>query len=60
MELETKGETLRKAVQWISDRRLEKPDASLSQLIDEASLRFDLTPLQAQFLLDELLEQPAR
>jgi hypothetical protein len=57
MELEPRSEPLRKAVQWISDRRREQPDAPLARLIDEAGLRFDLSPQQQQFLLQELLEK---
>ncbi|WP_373045278.1 hypothetical protein [Vulgatibacter sp.] len=46
-----RGEALRHAVQWISNRRQENPDLKLWQLIDEASLQFDLSPPDAEFLL---------
>jgi hypothetical protein len=45
------GESLRRAVQWISDRRQDTPDVPLHKLVDEASVRFDLSPMEAQFLL---------
>jgi hypothetical protein len=45
------GESLRRAVQWISERRRDAPDVPLHKLVDEASVRFDLSPPEAQFLL---------
>ena len=47
IELET---GLKKAIEWISHRRAEDPDARLANLIDEVSHRFDLSPVQADFL----------
>jgi hypothetical protein len=41
---------LKKAVEWISQRRRENPSASLVTLVEEACRRFDLNPLQADFL----------
>jgi hypothetical protein len=43
------GETLRKAVKWISEVRSEK-GGSLQKIIEEAAYRFDLSPLDADFL----------
>lgn len=54
-EIQPEGEPLRKAVRWIAARRTEQPQASLVKIIDEAARRFDLTPLQEDFLLNELL-----
>ena len=42
---------LKKAVEWISQRRREDPSAALATLVDEACRRFDLNPMQADFLL---------
>jgi hypothetical protein len=42
------GENLRRAIRWMSDRRQHDPAA-----IEEASRRFDLTPLEEEFLLRE-------
>lgn len=53
-EHEPSGEPLRKAVRWISERRAEDPEAKWSTLIDEASLRFDLSPADQQFLWTHL------
>ncbi len=41
---------LTKAIQWIDERRREDPKASTVTLIDEASRRFELSPIQADFL----------
>ena len=51
-ELEARGAPLRKAVRWISDQRVESPEKSLFALVDEATLRFDLSPKDAEFLID--------
>ena len=47
MELEI---GLKKAIQWIDEQRRENPKASRATLIDEASRKFELSPLQADFL----------
>jgi hypothetical protein len=49
------GEALRSAVRWISSQRLEDQKRPLHELLDEAALRFDLSPLQAEFLRTEWL-----
>ncbi len=50
MSILPEGEQLRRAVKWISDERLDNPGASLSKLIGEACLKFDLAPKDAEFL----------
>lgn len=44
------GENLRRALRWLS----ENPPRT-SESINEAAMRFDLTPLQEEFLLREFL-----
>ena len=41
---------VRKAIEWISHKRQENPKVSLSILVEEACRKFDLSPLQADFL----------
>lgn len=48
--LNPEGEGLRKAVRWLSDNR-----PVTRALIEEAARRFDLSPLEAEFLLREYL-----
>jgi hypothetical protein len=51
MSILPEGEQLRRAVRWISDERQEKKDANLAKLIDEACVKFDLSPTDAEFLI---------
>ncbi len=48
--LKPKGEQLKKAIKWLSDRKKEKPEMTLAKLVDEASFQFDLSPKDSQFL----------
>lgn len=44
-------ESLKKAVRWISGELEEKDHPPLMTLINEATFRFDLSPLDADFLI---------
>jgi hypothetical protein len=48
---------IKQAVKWIDEQLLEKPTADRLALIDRASRRFDLTPLDAEFLLRHLSQR---
>jgi len=50
------GEGLRSALKWLSERRQDEPGASRAKLIDEAALRFDLSPVEVDFLLQRWVE----
>ncbi|MGI5864585.1 MAG: hypothetical protein ACOX6T_21395 [Myxococcales bacterium] len=52
------GESLRRAVRWISDRRRDFPEEKLARVIDEACLRFDLSPLEADWLWRNMASLP--
>ena len=45
------------AVKWIDDQLMDRPGADRVKLVDEASQRFDLTPLDAEFLYRHLAER---
>jgi hypothetical protein len=45
------GEELRRALRWLSERRQEDPKGPRAKLIDEAALRFDLSPVEVDFLI---------
>jgi hypothetical protein len=49
---------IKQAMAWIDDKLREKPDTDRVKLVDEASRRFDLTPLDADFLFRHLSERP--
>ena len=44
------GDKMKKAIRWISDTLLEHPEKRRTQIIREAELRFDLTPVECEFL----------
>jgi hypothetical protein len=50
--VQPEGEDLRKAVKWISDERQYGDAKTLVKLIEEASLKFDLSPLDAEYLIN--------
>mgnify|MGYP000756792422 CR=1 FL=1 len=47
MTLIEHGELVRRALEYVQEERCLRPDASLSSLLDEAGMRFNLTPLDA-------------
>ena len=49
---------IKQAIAWIDDRLRDKPNADRLKLVDEASRRFDLTPLDEDFLFRHLAERP--
>jgi len=52
--MQLKGEKLKNAVKFISEKRENNPEITpgqLARIVDEASLQFDLSPKDEQFLL---------
>lgn len=47
---------IKRALQWILERLGDDPRAKRSELIDQASREFDLTPLEADFLYRQLTD----
>jgi hypothetical protein len=47
-----KGENIRKAVKWISENLKENPDQSVQKLINDAILRFDLSPGDSELVIN--------
>jgi hypothetical protein len=45
---------IKQAVKWLDEQLRDNPSADRLKLIDDASRRFDLTPLDADFLLREM------
>jgi hypothetical protein len=48
---------IKQAVSWIDDQLIDRPDADRVKLVDEASRRFDLSPVDADFLFRHLSER---
>lgn len=46
------GDGLKKALVWLGERRIDEPAAPRAKLIDEAGGKFDLTPMEVQYLYD--------
>jgi len=55
--VQPEGEDLRKAVKWISEERKYNPEAQTSELIEEACFKFDLSPMDAEYLLNFLKQE---
>lgn len=51
---------IKQAVKWIDDQLADNPDADRVKLVDDASRRYDLTPLDTDFLYRHLAERKAR
>lgn len=45
------GEDLKQAITWISAAIEENPDRSLPSLVEKAVFQFDLSPVDAEFLM---------
>jgi hypothetical protein len=54
MTIQPEGENLRKAVKWISEAVKYEKGKSRAELIQEACLKFDLTPMEAEYLANVL------
>lgn len=57
MGIQPQGESLRKAVQWVSEQRQDNPAKPVSTIAEAASLKYNLSPKDAGFLLRFVLEK---
>ena len=48
--VQPEGEDLRKAVKWISEEHKYNPELKYAKLIEEACLKFNLSPKDAEYL----------
>ena len=51
-DLLPEGESIRRALSWLVERKRDAPQTPVYKLVDEAAIRFDLSPSETQFLLD--------
>jgi hypothetical protein len=56
MSIQPEGENLRKAVQWISEEIKAESPKSRQQLMEAACLKFNLTPMEAEYLSRSIKE----
>ena len=48
--IQPQGEEIRKAAKWLVEEHTDAPDKPLTGLIEEAALKFNLSPKEAMFL----------
>ena len=55
------GENLRNAIRWLSEQYWHQPTSSgktqTREIIEKASVMFDLTPLEEEFLIRKFVKQ---
>lgn len=50
--IQPEGEAMRRAIRFVSEAVAADPDRPLAPLLEQATLRFDLDPRQADFLIE--------
>ena len=48
--IQPQGEKLKNAIKYVSEMRQKDPEVNLVKLVDEASLQYDLSPKDSEFL----------
>lgn len=51
-DLLPEGEELHRAIKWISDNMQDDPAQPVQPLVQQATFRFNLSPKDAEFLID--------
>lgn len=55
--IQPQGEDLRKAVRWISEERQSGTTLGNDQLVNQAAVKFNLSPLEVEYLTKFVREQ---
>ena len=50
MSIQPQGEEIRRAVKWVAEQVEYEPQKDLARILEEAGMRFDLSPLEMEFL----------
>jgi hypothetical protein len=50
MSIQPKGDHIRNAVKWVSEERTDHPGKPLNEILEKASVRFNLSPLEVDWL----------
>ena len=48
--IQPEGEQIRKAVKWISEEKQADPGKSRIRLLEEAGIKFNLSPVEEEYL----------
>ena len=48
--VQPESENIRRATKWLVEERRYSPDIPLAKLIETACMKFDLSPMEAEFL----------
>ncbi len=56
MSIQPEGEEIRKAVKWVSEQRKFEKKKELNRIIEEACIKFNLSPKEAEFLQSFVLD----
>ncbi len=51
MSIQPQGEEIRRAVKWVSEEQKFNTQRSVKDMVEEACLKFDLSPQEADFLM---------
>lgn len=57
MSILPEGEHLRRAAEWIACELKRNPDVAVTKLLDEAGMRYNLTPKESDALFRLLTEK---
>ena len=57
--IQPEGEQIRKAVQWFSEEKQACPDKSRLKLLEEAGIKFNLSPVEEEYLVRLLKSEKA-
>ena len=52
-----RSEIIHRAIRWISDERTARPDLPIRRIVDEAEVRFDLSPSEGEWLRQTLVAE---
>lgn len=50
-------EIIHRALRWISEERVARSDQTIGKIVEEAELRFDLSPAEGEWLRQTLVEE---
>lgn len=56
-ELMPEGQDFRQAVKWVSEKLQENPEKKVQHFVNDATLKFNLTPKDAELLIDFFLQR---